>query len=133
MDQSIIIDGSWGFHRDPLFSARSLSIHNLCGWGCGADEISRDAQPSARTRGGWILPPVSPRAGPPSVAWRACSARHLPAFLGTAPAGIRTPLAVLRLVLAALGGTPVARLGTGPADGRGEARAPAHVTGAGPA
>src|SRR5262245_37069013 len=59
--------------------------------------------------------------------------RHLPALLGAATAGLRTTLAVLGLVLAAFGRAAVARLGARPADGGGQGRAAAHVTGANPA
>src|SRR4051812_49122976 len=48
-------------------------------------------------------------------------------------ARLRAPLAVFDLVLAALGGAAVTRLGAGAADGGGEGRPPAHVTGADPA
>src|SRR3954452_3330584 len=74
-----------------------------------------------------VIPPGVWTAGDPA------SRRHLPALLGAAAARLRAPLAVLGLVLAALRGASVARLGTGAADGGGEGRSPGHVAGADPA
>jgi hypothetical protein len=55
------------------------------------------------------------------------------AFLGTAPAGLSTTLAVLVLVLGALGAARVADVRAQPADGGHEAGAAAHVGCAAPA
>jgi hypothetical protein len=61
------------------------------------------------------------------------SSCHPAAFVGAAAASFRAAFTVLGLVLAALGGAAVARLGTGTADGGGYCRAAAHVPGADPA
>src|SRR4051794_10625573 len=59
------------------------------------------------------------------------SGRQLAARLGAAAARLRTALAVVGLVLAALGGAAVARLGARPAEGGGHLRASTHGAGAG--
>ncbi len=92
-------------------------------------------------------PPPAPRAGDgcggffasgvpwmePPRRFMTGSRRHLPAFVGTAAARLRTPLAVVGLVLRAFDRTAVAGFGTDTAEGGSQGRTPCHVGEAHPA
>ncbi len=76
---------------------------------------------------------ASMREAEPRPARPSGSRRHLPAFLGTPPARLRTPPAVVGLMRRAFGRASVTRLGTGATDRRRQGRSPAHEPGARPA